>query len=301
MHEDGGWRLSPGREGNRHAPPCAGHPRLYTSGCKRRWLHFSAGFDGPRFKKMDESAKLLTSVAALLGAFAWPGAFLVVVFLFKGELKLILKTVPLILDRVKKAKLAGIAFELDRVADAETQSESDKSGKITAGQIEAAARIEIETRDVGTEALLRELDRLCLEYDSLRRTLPSGSERTRAMTRVLVKMRSLAPSLVDFVDTYKSSGSPGSRLAAIAMMQMVPRSADLHWLKDRFSFEQPFLFYHAALALQNVANISNTAEERNHLRDVTQQALRTLKGFAGVPDANTVEILESLLSDLSKG
>ena len=160
---------------------------------------------------MDETTKLLTSIAALLGAMAWPGAFLVVVFVFRSELKSILKTLPLMLDRVKRAKLTGIVFELDRVADAETRSESDKSGKITAGQVEAAARIEIETRDVGTDSLLRELDRLCLEYDSLRRTLPSGSERTRAMTRVLVKMRSLAPSLVDFLDTYKSSGSPGSR------------------------------------------------------------------------------------------
>lgn len=248
---------------------------------------------------MDEYAKLLTSVAALFGAVAWPGAFLVVIFIFRDELKLALNKVPMILDRVKKASLAGLALELDRVADAETTSGADKSGKITARQIEAAARIEIETREVGSSALLGELDRLCLEYNSLRRTLPSGDQRTKAMTRVLVKMRSLAPSLVDFLDAYRSSGSPGSRLAAIAMMQMVPRRADLEWLRDRFSFDQPFLFYHAALALQNIENICNTSNDRDRLREIAQQALQTVKSFPGIPDPNTIEVLESLISDLS--
>lgn len=120
------------------------------------------------------------------------------------------------------------------------------------------------------------------------------------MTRVLVKMRSLAPSLVEFLGTYKGSGSPGSRLAAIAMMQMVPRVADLDWLRERFSSEQPFLFYHAALALQNVANIFNTPEEKGRLREVAQQALDTVKSFAGVPDRSTIEVLEMLIASLSK-
>jgi len=264
-------------------------PGIYL---KAKWLG-----DG---ETMEEFAKLLTSVAALLGAVAWPGAFLVVVFLFRGELKSALSRVPIILDRVKKASLAGISLELDRVADAEAESGTDKSGKITPRQIEAAARIAIETRDVGSQTLLSELDKLCLEYDSLRRTLPSGQDRTRAMTRVLVKMRSLAPSLVEFLDAYKSSGSPGSRLAAIAMMQMVPRVADLHWLRDRFSSEQPFLFYHAALALQNFANTCVTTEDKEHLREIAQQALKAVKGFAGVPDRETIQVLEMLIASLPK-
>lgn len=120
------------------------------------------------------------------------------------------------------------------------------------------------------------------------------------MTRVLVKMRSLAPSLVDSIDTYKSSGSPGSRLAAIAMMQMVPGVADLDWLKNRFSSEQPFVFYHAALALQNVANISDSTEKKKRLREVAQDALSTVKNFSGVPDQETIRVLDMLLSSLPK-
>lgn len=47
------------------------------------------------------------SVAAILGAVAWPGAFLVLVFVFRSELKSALNRIPIILDRVRKASLAG--------------------------------------------------------------------------------------------------------------------------------------------------------------------------------------------------
>ncbi|MEI9924649.1 MAG: hypothetical protein WDN50_14970 [Bradyrhizobium sp.] len=246
---------------------------------------------------MEEYAKLFTAVAALFGAVAWPLAIFAIIFIFRAELRSILSKLPHLLERVKKASLPGIALELDRVADAEDGS--NKKGTITPLQVEAASRIEIQTRELGSQTVLNELDKLCLEYDSLRRTMPAGDNRTRAMTRVLVKMRSLAPSLVDALNTYKGSGSPGSRLAAIAMMQMVPRVADINWLKDRFSSEQPFIFYHAALALQNVANISDTSEKKRHLREVAEQALAAVKGFAGAPDRNTIDVLDTLLSSLS--
>lgn len=249
---------------------------------------------------MEGYAKLLASIAALIGAVAWPLTFVAVVFVFRIEMRSALAKVPILLDRVKKATLPGIALELDRVADAELQTEVNKSGNITPRQIQAAARIEIQTREVGSQALLGELDGLCLEYDSLRRTLPPSVDRTRAMTRVLIKMRSLAPSVVDFLDTYKGSGSAGSRLAAIAMMQMVPSVADLDWLRDRFASEHPFIFYHAALALQNFANTCDTPAKRTRLREVVQQALAAVRSFAGVPDQGTIEVLEKLLTDLRK-
>jgi hypothetical protein len=247
---------------------------------------------------MEEYAKLLTGIGALVGAIAWPIALVVVVLVFRDGLRSALNMVPIMLDRVKKATLAGVVLELDRVANAEVESGPDKGGKITQRQIESARQIAIQSQDVSTRALLGELDRLTLEYDSLRRTLPPGEERTRAMTRVIIKMRSLAPRLIDFLDAYKSSGSPGSRLAAVAMMQMEPRVADLDWLRDRFSSEQPFVFYHAALALQNVANISNTHEKKQRLREVAQQALATVKSFPGTPDRGATEVLEMLISSL---
>jgi hypothetical protein len=249
---------------------------------------------------MEDYANLLTSIAALVGAIVWPLTLLIVIFIFRNELKSALNRIPLMLDRVKKASLAGIALELDRVADAEAKEGTDKSGKITPRQVEAATRIAIQTRDVSTQTLLDELDRLCLEYDALRRTLPAGENRTRAMTRVMVKMRTLAPVLIDHVDTYKGSGSAGSRLAAIAMMQMVPSVADLDWLRDRFSVEKPFLFYHVALALQNFADSVDKAEDKQRVREVAQEALMAVKSFGSDPDRPTMDVLQTLLSSLPK-
>lgn len=247
---------------------------------------------------MDEFAKLLTAVASIITAVAWPATLLVIVFVFRGSIRTALGRLPNVLDRVKKASMAGVALELDRVADAAAGGAPDQGGKITPQQVEAAARIAVETRDVGWQVLLGELDRLCLEYDALRRTLPSGDIRTRAMSRIIIKMRSLSPSVIDFLDAYKGSGSAGSRLAAIAMMQMVPKAADLEWLEGRFSSEQPFVFYHAALALQNLADYRDAAEAKMEVRAAAERALAKVKNFPGTPDRSTLEVLEALVGSL---
>jgi hypothetical protein len=245
---------------------------------------------------MENLAKLLTAVATVLSAIAWPSAFVGFAYLFRNELRPLFGKLVSMLDRVKKASLPGVAFELDRVADTEASVGIEKHGEITPRQVEAAARI--QAQDIDTNELLRELDTLCIEFDSIRRTLPPSVTRTRAMGRVLIKMRSLAPSLVESIDLYKGSGSWGSRLAAIAMMQMVPRVADLSWLEERFSADPPYLFYHAALAIQNVANFASTSEEKAKVREVARRSLATVRAFDGTPDENTIKVLEALLSSL---
>lgn len=246
---------------------------------------------------MDGWAKLLTAVAAVLGAVAWPSALLVITVLFRGALQTAISRIPSMLDRVTKASVAGIKLELERVADAESE---DKGGKVTPNQKDSAARIAVEKRDLGSPALLAELDRLCLEFDALRRTLPSGDIRTRAMTRIVVQMRSLAPSLTEFIDAYKGSSAAGSRLAAIAMMQMVPTSADVQWLEDRFSSDPPFLFYHAALALQSVMDNSNPNKAKLlEIHESARRALKKVESFEGVPDPSTIEVLKTLIAHSS--
>ena len=242
---------------------------------------------------MESAAKLITAIGTLLGAIAWPLAIFTLGFLFRNELRFAAKRIPSFMDRVRKMKIAGIEAELDRVADAVKENEK---GTVTPRQIEIAAKIAIEAD--GDLDLAKQLDRLCLEYDSLRRSMPAGSDRTQAMTRVVVRMRALAPSLVEFIENYKGSGSPGSRLAAIAMMQMNPNACDIAWLAERFSVEQPFIFYHAALALQNMANNALSNVEWDHLLGAVQQSLGTIRSFKGNPDQSTIEILELIMSDI---
>jgi hypothetical protein len=246
---------------------------------------------------MNAYAALLKAIAALLSAIIWPAALLVVIFAFKNEIRTILGRIPILFDRVKKASLGGVALELEKLADSEAKEGSNKEGAITPKQFEAAARIAVQAN---TQELLSELDQVCLEYDSLRRLLPPGNTRTQAMTRIVVKMRSLAPSLVSFIEPYKGSGSPGSRLAAIAMMQMVPSAADLEWLRSRFSSEQPFVFYHAALALQNIANSAATVEQKAEIKRAAKESLAAVESFKGVPDKGTIDVLKMLLDSLPK-
>lgn len=113
---------------------------------------------------VENFAKLLTSIAALIGAIAWPTTLFLIVYIFRTELRLALNKVPILLERVKKASFPGLALELERIADAEAESGTDKNGNITPRQLEAAARIAIQTEERGSQAPLQELDRLCLEY-----------------------------------------------------------------------------------------------------------------------------------------
>lgn len=246
---------------------------------------------------MEDTSKLLFSIAAILAAIAWPTGLVVAIAIFRTELQAILKQVPLLIERIKKASLPGVQLELEQIANLTNDS---KSGEITAKQVEAANRIVIQQDGVGQQALLSDLDRLCLEYDALRRTTSAGPSRTQAMTRVLVKMRILAPALIDYIDVYKNSPSAGSRLAAIAMMQMSPRAADVSWLKDRFWVEQPFLFYHSALALEGSANVLETDRAKRELLDVSEQARKKIKSFDGTPDSETLKVLDTLIDSLHK-
>lgn len=246
---------------------------------------------------MEDISKFLASIAAVLSAIAWPVGLVVTVVIFRTELKAILKELPLLIERVRTASFRGVQFELGQVAD---ESIDNKSGEITAKQIEAADRIVLQKENdlVEQQSLLSSLDRLCLEYDALRRSKSSGPERTQAMTRVLVKMRVLAPALIGHIGAYKGSPSAGSRLAAIAMMQMSPKNADIEWLKDRFWVEQPFLFYHSALALDGAANVLEGDRAKQRLLEAAEQARTKINSFEGVPDSDTLKVLDILIDSL---
>ncbi|NIJ09018.1 hypothetical protein FHS31_002648 [Sphingomonas vulcanisoli] len=238
---------------------------------------------------MDAAAKLITAVAALIGAIAWPAAFAAIVIAFRRDLSSAVTRLPSLVDRVRKVSFPGVGVELDSLAD-----KASETGEITIDQARTAGRLEAASKEFGAEDLFRELDKLCLEYDSIRRTMSSGSTRTREMTRIIVKMRALGPSTSSRIETYKGSGSAGSRLAAIAMMQMEPIKADIDWLQDRFRTEAPFLFYHAALALTNAAG-SRSGASKVEVIEAGKKALATIRSFDGPADQGTLDVLKALV------
>ena len=89
------------------------------------------------------------------------------------------------------------------------------------------------------------------EYDRVRASMPSSSERTRAMEAVFSKMKILAPRVQAFTNEFEKDASAGVRLLAIAVLDMFPNADHLDWLAERLDpeREQPFVAYHASVAL----------------------------------------------------
>lgn len=260
---------------------------------RRRLNKVGGAFRG---EMMVEIATLITAIGTLIGAMIWPTVILVVLLVFRKELRLVFGRLPSMLENVKRIKFGGIEAELERVADRAAEKSEDTKGAVSIEEIRASASIISQAQDIGIQSLLRQLDRLCIEYDAVRRSMPSGFHRTQEMTRIVVKMRSLGPSVSDRIDIYMNSGSAGSRLAAVAMMQMEPRKGDLPWLVQRFSTEQPFIFYHSALALQNIATDAKPGLLPS-INKGAQDALEKIKAFDGVPDQDSIEVLEALVGN----
>jgi hypothetical protein len=106
-----------------------------------------------------------------------------------------------------------------------------------------------------TSAIKRQIDELANKYRNLRAGMPSGPERTREMEVVMTSMRTLAPLAYPLLDDLSKSDEPGKRLAAIAILQALPKAEYLSWLVDRLQQdrEKPFVGYHAAVALLTAA------------------------------------------------
>ena len=82
--------------------------------------------------------------------------------------------------------------------------------------------------------------------------LPSD-ERTRRMEVIAAKMRGLACDAYFLLPELSRSEGPGSRLAAVSLLEVKPALDYLDWLASRLMPEKPFVGYRAALALVSAA------------------------------------------------
>jgi hypothetical protein len=136
------------------------------------------------------------------------------------------------------------------------------------------------------------------EYETVRASMHAGPDRTRSMNGVVAKMRTLALAADLFLDELMSAaGSPGRRLAAICILQMKPEMRAIPWLVERMRIEQPFVFFHASVALLNAVRRFGHAEQAT-LRSALEAALKQVQSFGENADANTVRSLTLALSEL---
>lgn len=141
----------------------------------------------------------------------------------------------------------------------------------------AAVRVEQLTPRGELEETRRQIAALALEYEKLRRDLPSGDQRTRRMEVVASQMRTIALSSYPLIAELAASDSAGMRLAAVSILEAVPRTDYLTWLAQRLNSERPFIGYHAALALLAAARTLEVKDMPN-VRDAVSEARRASIG-----------------------
>ncbi len=138
-------------------------------------------------------------------------------------------------------------------AIADVAKSADRTG--TAGN---GAAVEVQNAPIPEG-----MRKLAKSYDSIRKTLPPGGDRTRRMASIFSSMCFEAPSARSHLAQLSNSASAGERLAAIAILSTFPDPEYLDWLTDRLDpdTETPFVGFQAGSALlQAVRSLSLEAE-----------------------------------------
>lgn len=87
-------------------------------------------------------------------------------------------------------------------------------------------------------------------YERTRQRMTPGAERTRRMEAVFRSMRGLALGYHSMLPELANSPSPGERLAAVALLQVVASEDYLPFLVKTVASDKPFVGYHAVIALR---------------------------------------------------
>jgi hypothetical protein len=139
---------------------------------------------------------------------------------------------------------------------------------------------------------------LTQQYDNVRRTMRSGSARTREMTTLFNSMVGLASATRPLLGGLQRSSSAGDRLAAIAILYAFPSVDQVDWLAERLdnpTVEAPFVGFQAAQALGEAAR-SLPFESLPRLTSALDRALELANNLPTDPDR--IRALESAMREL---
>ncbi len=283
-----------------------------------------------------EIASILSGVAAICSAVVWPVLIGLALWWFREPARGILQGAVGVAAGANRFKIWQIEFDKDvqqqiarsesaaLIAPVSTPAPAAAANSVAAHVAVAAtaAAATIPNTEVaaatGVRALLEAAPNSTLrksaeavikarmlgfaqEYETLRASMHAGPDRTRAMNGVVAKMRTLALAADLFLDEFMSaSNSPGTRLAAICILQMKPEMRAVSWLVERMKVEQPFVFFHASVALLNTVRRFGQSR-RTALSAALEAALAQVQSFGDQADANTIRSLTLARSELESG
>lgn len=297
------------------------------------WLFLAAEVAGPHGSVAGERggdiAWVLSGVAAICTAVVWPVLIGLILWWFREPAAELLRAAVGVAEGATRFKIWQIEFDKD-VQQQVTQSETaalvtavspaaggavsaraasaatEAAATIPSGEVAAATGVRSLLESAPNSTLRRSAEaaikaRMVLfaqEYETVRASMHAGAERTRAMNAVVAKMRTLALAADLYLDEWMNAGSsPGLRLAAICILQMKPEMRAVPWLAERMRMEQPFVFFHASVALLNAVRRFGVGE-RASLGAALRTALSQVQSFGEKADANTVRSLTLALSEL---
>ena len=264
---------------------------------------------------------ILTGVAAICSAVVWPLLIGTILWWFREPAAELLKAAVGVAEGATRFKIWQIEFDKDvqqKIAQSESAAlgaspvaaahtaaaETRLAATIPGGEVAAATGVR-SLLDAAPNSTLRKAAEAAIktrmlgfaqEYETTRASMHAGPERTRAMNAVVAKMRTLALAADLFLDEFmNSASSPGRRLAAICILQMKPEMRAVPWLVDRMRLEQPFVFFHASVALLNTVRRFGPAPT---LADALRTALAQVQSFGENADANTIRSLTLAQSEL---
>jgi len=142
----------------------------------------------------------------------------------------------------------------------------------------------------------KQVSTLAKDYETTRETMRAGDARTRAMTSIVSKMRTLALSIYPLLPDLVNSPSAGERLAAVATLQELPNPEYLTWLANRVGVEKPFIGYHASVALLVAARVLRDSQSKE-VRNAIIMATAILNGLVW-KDPNQVRTLAAALEEI---
>ena len=274
-------------------------------------------------------AGVLQGVAAICTAVVWPMLIGLVLWVFREPAKELLQAAVGVAEGATRFKIWQIEFDRDvqqQIARSETAALASQAtpaaavrslsadpaagasaaAAISSTEVSAAAGVRSlldaapssTLRKAAEDTIKARMVGFAQEYETTRASMHSGPERTRAMNAIVAKMRTLALAADLFVDEWMAAdSSPGRRLAAICILQLKPELRALPWLVDRMRVEQPFVFFHASVALLNTARRFGQGD-RESVSKALREALAQVQSFGEKADANTVRLLTLALSEL---
>lgn len=145
------------------------------------------------------------------------------------------------------------------------------------------------------EEILAALRALALEYEAIRRDMPFGSARTRKMSEIAVRMRTLGLIGAPFLRQLTQSSSPGERLAAVMILQMKFDPAYIDWLANRLVEEPAFAGYQAASALLARIRIVG-GPEKLQIKTAVQTAMKKRDDLGLEPESERDKLAAQILA-----